>query len=89
MDSFVIIAAIVGYEHKLQQIDLQKERILGETNLKLREAANELRLSEKKSQEWDQKMLTIDRQTGLMISNAEQKAKDIQAFAEKESEKLM
>ena len=77
------------YQHKLQKIDLEKDKILGEANLKLKEAANELRLSEKKSQDWDDKMMTIERQTNVMMTAAEQKAKDIQAFAEKESEKLM
>ena len=70
------------YQHKLQQIDLEKEKILGEANLKLKEAANELRLSEKKSQDWDDKMLTVEKQTNVLISAAEQKAKDIQAFAD-------
>jgi hypothetical protein len=40
---------------------LEKEKILGEANLKLKEAANELRLSEKKSQDWDDKMLTVEK----------------------------
>ncbi len=77
------------YNSKIQQIDYEKEKILWEAKLKLSEATNELKLAETKSKEWDTKMQTVDKQAELIVINAEHKAKEVQQFAEKESEKLL
>lgn len=77
------------FEMKLQSIEVNKEKILWEANLKLKEANNELRLAESKSKSRDEKMASIDTQASQIINNAEHKAKEIQLYAQKESEKLM
>lgn len=77
------------FENKLQSIDVEKEKILWEANLKLKEASGELKRAEQKSNEWDEKMSGFHKQSEIIIAQAELKAKDIQSYAEKESEKLM
>lgn len=77
------------YENRLQHIDLEKEKILSEANIKLSQVNNELKNAEWKSKEWDQKMQTVDKQVEQIVGSAESKAKEIQSFAEKESERLL
>lgn len=74
---------------KTSQIEVEKDKIIWEANLKLKEATNELRNVETKSKNRDEKMATIDKQASQIIENAESKGREIQAYAEKESEKLM
>lgn len=44
------------YELKLQQIDTEKEKVLGEATLKLKEASMQLKQAEQKSLDRDEKM---------------------------------
>jgi ribonucrease Y len=77
------------YQLKLQSIEIEKERIVWEAQLKLKEASGELKRAEQKSTERDVKMSGFQKQADAVISQAESKAKDIQLYAEKESEKLL
>ncbi|MFA7284731.1 MAG: Rnase Y domain-containing protein [Candidatus Absconditabacterales bacterium] len=77
------------YQNKIQQIEYEKEKILGEAKLKLSEAANELKSAESKSKERDSKMQTVEKQAEQIVNNAESKAKEVQQFAEKESQRLL
>lgn len=77
------------YEWKLQQIDSEKEKIVWEATLKLKEASMQLKQAEQKSLDRDEKMAWYYKQWEVILAAAETKSKDIQHFAEKESEKLM
>lgn len=77
------------YDFKLKSIDIEKDKILGEANLKLKDAMGELKRAESKSLERDQKISLFQQQADQIIANAEWKAKDIQSYAEKESEKVL
>lgn len=73
----------------LQNIEVEKEKILSDAKIKITEANNLLKSAEDKSRQAQQEIWSVQSRWDDIIRKAEYKAKEVQDFAQKESEKLM
>lgn len=73
----------------LQNIEIEREKILSDAKIKMTEANNLLRSAEDRSRQAQSEISSVQSRWDDIIRKAEHKAKEIQDFAQKESEKLM
>lgn len=73
----------------LQNIEIEKEKILWDAKLKISEANTLFKSAEEKSRQAQAEISSVHSRWDDIIRKAEWKAKEIQDFAQRESEKLM